>query len=112
VGSLVGEAGLQNDEVIIVDKVDELVFLVDPSRPVSSSASYSARNSSTASPRREWISIGVRSSLTFSISGDRFLRASLAVVAMRPPSEWSTLTFVPGLVARPSSLVLLPATGA
>src|SRR5665647_2989138 len=37
---------------------------------------------STASPRREVISIGVRSSLTFSINGNRFLRASLAVTAI------------------------------
>src|SRR5262249_53080551 len=36
----------------------------------------------TASPRRDVISIGVRSALTFSINGKRFLRASLAVTAM------------------------------
>jgi hypothetical protein len=33
-------------------------------------------------PRREVISIGVRSSLTCSMSGNRFFRASLAVMAI------------------------------
>src|SRR5262249_39913404 len=36
--------------------------------------------SSTALPRREVISMGVRSSLTCSMRGNRFLRASLAVI--------------------------------
>src|ERR1039457_6551610 len=50
------------------------------SEAVSFSASKSARDISTASPRFDVISIGSRFSFTCSIRGKRFLRASLAVI--------------------------------
>src|SRR5699024_7152274 len=49
---------------------------------VCCNASYSSRETNTASPRRELISTGARSSLTCSMSGTRFLRASDAVIAI------------------------------
>ena len=49
---------------------------------VSLSASQSALDTNTASPRREVISTASRLSLTCSMSGKRFLRASLAVTDM------------------------------
>src|ERR1039457_1721585 len=60
------------------------------SKAVSFSASKSARDISTASPRFDVISIGSRFSFTCSMRGKRFFLASLAVIDMGiPPSRKS-----------------------
>ncbi len=70
------------------------------SNAVSFSASKSARDISTASPRLDVISIGSRFSFTCSISGKRFFRASLAVM----DTNYSPGLVVPVIVPYPATV--------